>query len=242
MTMTLAKLHDRHTFAIQANWNSKTRMTRSDRIIRNEWQKVWPDLSITESEPTVENVYLEAAEDKSASEASILPNIDVPPRRGTRKDRGDRAAQQARRVFVSLTQASALDSQQVGFYMDWFVYGLPSACVWKNWENPTAAPHPIRLQPRHVYPISWSPTGELREGLIVRRRRLVDLMEEYGADNPAFGLIYSTNKRLDETYQEVWWANADEWAVGIGTAPQGIWGDFDYQRPDEHQTGSQWAC
>src|SRR3990167_4023501 len=135
MPMTLAMLHDRHTFAIQANWNSKNRMTPSDRIMRNEWQKVWPDMSVTESEPSVENVYLEAAEDKAASAASILPNIDVPPRRGTRLDRADRAAQQARRVFVSLAQASGLDQAQIGFYMDWFVYGLPPACVREHWDD-----------------------------------------------------------------------------------------------------------
>ena len=242
MRMTLGGLRDRHSFAVQSNWNSKQRMTRSDRILRNEWRKVWPDLSVTESEPTVENVYLEAAEDKAASAASILPNIDVPPRRASRKDRADQNAQLSRRVFVSLAQNSSLDSQQFGFYLDWFVYGLPAACVWKDWDEPAASPYLVRLQPRHVYPIAWSPTGELREGLIIRRRRLVDLIDEYGPTNPAFIHILKSKGRLDEMYQEVWWADETEWGMAIGSAPQGIWGDMDYVRPDDASiTGASWA-
>lgn len=242
MSMTLTGLRDRHVFAVQANWNSKQRMTRSDRILRNEWRKVWPDLSVTESEPTVENVYLEAAEDKAASASSILPTIDVPPRRATRKDRSDKNAELSRRVFVSLAQNSALDAAQFGFYLDWFVYGLPAACVWKDFDDPVAAPYLVRLQPRHVYPIAWSPTGELREGLIIRRRRLVDLIGEYGQSNPAFTHILRSKGKLDEMYQEVWWADETEWGMAIGSAPQGIFGDMDYVRPDDASVnGAAWG-
>ncbi len=52
--MTLPELQDRRHHGLVANQNSKQRMTREGRIIRNEWHHVWPDLSVTETEPSVE--------------------------------------------------------------------------------------------------------------------------------------------------------------------------------------------
>jgi len=45
----------------------KRRSWTSDLIARNEWSTVWDDLSTEASEALVENVYVEALEDKAAS-------------------------------------------------------------------------------------------------------------------------------------------------------------------------------
>ena len=38
----------------------KQRSQTADLIIQNKWSTVWADLKVTESDPTIENVYLEA--------------------------------------------------------------------------------------------------------------------------------------------------------------------------------------
>ncbi len=229
MRMTLASLQDRRHHALVSNQNSKQRMTRSTRILRNEWHAVWPDLSISETEPSVENIYLEAAEDKAATAASIPPTFEVPPRRGTRADRAETNAQRSRRVFVTLAQNSRLDQLAVGFYSDWFVYGLVCGLAWKDWNDPLGMPHMEAVEPRHLYPVSWTPKGELAEGLIIRRRRYADLIREYGASNPAFSTI--DRGKIEDWYEEIWWANQHEWGIAIGHESGVSSGDFNYRRP-----------
>jgi len=232
MLITLGGLQERREHGLDVNRNSKARMTRSGRILRDEWRAVWPDLSETETEPSVENVYLEAAEDKAATAASILPTFDVPPRRGTRGDRAERGAQLSRRVFVSLAQNSRLDAHHVGFYLDWFVYGLPSMLVWKDWKDPKGSPFIQRIQPRHVYPLAWNQRGQLSEGLIIKRRRYLDLIREYGPGNPGILQITGAGRgKVERMYEEVWWADEQHWGIGIAYESGVTNGDFNYQRP-----------
>lgn len=227
-------LLDRRRWAIDANRSSKARQTRAERILRGEWRTVWPDLSETENEPVVENIFLEAAEDKAATAASITPTFDVPPRRGTRADRAEREAQLARRVFVTLTQESRLDALHVGFYMDWFVHGLPAAMVWKDWHDYSGFPYAVQIEPRTLYPISWNSKGELEEALIIRRRRLVDLIHEYGADNPGLQRLGSRpDGRLSNMYEEIWWADPSGWGIALAYEGGVTDGDFLYRRPEE---------
>ena len=230
--MTLALLQDRRHHTLVSNQNSKQRMTRAGRILRNEWHKVWPDLSVTESEPSVENIYLEASEDKAATAASIPPNFTVPPRRGTRVDRAERDAQLARRVFVTLVQNSHIDEHLVDFYSDWFVHGLVCGIAWKDWHDPTGRPFVEVVEPRHMYPISWNPRGDLREGMIIKRRRWADLVREYGPGNP--GLMHVSGMgQIENWYEEIIWADEDSWGVAVGHESGVTSGDFNYRRPTE---------
>ncbi len=232
--MTLGALQDRRHHALVANQNSKQRMTRSGRVLRGEWHAVWPDLSVTETEPSVENIYLEAAEDKSATAASIPPNFDVPPRRGTRNDRAEREAQLSRRVFVTLAQNSRLDSLLLGLYSDWFVFGLQGAIAWKDWNDPQGMPFLEAIEPRHLYPLSWTPRGELAEGLVIRRRRWADLVREYGPGNPGL-LTIGARGQVETYYEEIWWATPTGWAIAVGFESGVSSGDFNYRNPN--QTG-----
>ena len=230
--MTLALLQDRRHHTLVSNQNSKQRMTRAGRILRNEWHKVWPDLSVTESEPSVENIYLEASEDKAATAASIPPNFTVPPRRGTRVDRAERDAQLARRVFVTLVQNSHIDEHLVDIYSDWFVHGLECGIAWKDWHDPTGRPFLEIVEPRHMYPISWSPRGDLREGMIIKRRRWADLVREYGPGNPGL-MEVSGRGQIENWYEEIIWADDKHWAVAVGHESGVTSGDFNYRRPTE---------
>ncbi len=226
--MRLGELREIRRVALDLNRNSKGRMTRSDRILRGEWHKVWPDLSVTQSEPAVENVYLEAAEDKAATAASILPIFDVPPRRGTRADRGERQGELASRVFTTLAQNSRLDAHHVGFYLDWWVYGLMCGMAWKDWDDPLGMPYLERLAPRHVFPVSFNPRGELSEGLIIRKQRFVDIMREFGAGNAALQqMAQSAHGRIEPMYEVVWWANESEWSIALAHESSVQSGDAD---------------
>lgn len=229
--MNIQQLVERRGHALDSNRASKARMTRSTRILRNEWRAVWPDLTTTESEPSVENVYLEAAEDKAATAASVLPVFDVPPRRGTRSDRGERAAQQARRVFLTLAQNSRLDAHHVGFYMDWFVFGLPSGLVWKDWRDPQGFPFIIRIPPAHLYPLSWNTRGELTEGLIIKRRRYIELLRDYGPGHAALAKVAGTSPAT--MYEEIVWADGRDWGIAIAREDGVTDGDFSYRRPSD---------
>ncbi len=229
--MTLATLQDRRHHALVSNQNSKQRMTRETNILRNKWHAVWPDLSVTESEPSVENIFLEAAEDKAATAASIPPNFDVPPRRGTRADGAEKNAQLSRRVFVTMTQNSRLDALSVGFYSDWFVYGLIGAIAWKDWLDPKGRPFIEAVEPRHLYPLSWTPKGELGEGLVIRRRRFADLVRDYGPNNPGL-LDVSGRGQIENWYEEIWWADGSQWAIAVGHESGVSSGDFSYRSPN----------
>lgn len=233
--MRLSELPRVRMEAVEANRNSKIRQTRALRILRDEWRMVWPDLTETQMEPSVENVYLEAAEDKAATAASILPTFDVPPRRGTRNDRAEREAEKARRVFVTLTQESRIDAQHVAFYMDWFVFGLPAAVPWigqQEWYDGLRTPYLCRIEPRTLYPIGWNARGELTEALIIRRRRLPDLIREYGAGNPGLTRMGAKLRgQFSPVYEEIWWADQTNWATAIAYERGVTGGDFLYRRP-----------
>ena len=222
--LTIPRLHDTIALAEDRNRNSKNRMMRASRIAREEWSAVWPDLTVTAGGPAVENVFVEAAEDKAASAGAILPTFLVPPRRGTRNDRSETNAQKARRVYVTLGQNSGIDRLLVGFYMDWFVFGLPTALAWKDWEKHNAMPYLVAVDPLTVYPVSWDQKGELAEGLIIKRRRAADLIADYGPGHPAFSRVLGRD--VKKFYKEVIWATQDEWAVALTEDTATVHGDF----------------
>ena len=234
MSITIPGLIERRSVALDINRNSKLRQTRAHRILRDEFTLVWPNLTTTDGEPAVENIFLEAAEDKAATAASILPVFSVPPRKGTRADRAEGAAALARRVFVTLTQRSRLDAQHVGFYLDWFVHGVTAAMPWKDRTDPHGFPYVVRVEPRNFYPISWGPRGELTEGLIIRRRSLSELVREYGADNPGLLTLGArTQGRFAALYEEIWWADETSWGIAVAFEPGVTNGDFTYRRPSQ---------
>lgn len=234
MTISIPGLIERRAAAVEANRNSKLRQTRAHRILRDEFQVVWPNLTTTDGEPAVENIFLEAAEDKAATAASILPVFDVPPRKGTRADRAEREAALARRVFVTLAQRSRLDAHHVAFYLDWFVHGVTAAMPWRDRDQSAGFPYVCRIEPRNFYPLRWGPRGELDEALVIRRRGLADLVREYGASNTGLLTLGArTQGRFVGLYEEIWWADEDAWGIAVGYEPGVTNGDFNYRRPSQ---------
>lgn len=73
---TLAELREWATLH-HRDW--KRRSWTTDLIARNEWSVVWDDLTVAQEEPLVENIFLEALEDKAAQAASLMPRILVSP-------------------------------------------------------------------------------------------------------------------------------------------------------------------
>jgi len=227
--LTLPNLQDTRHRAFERNRNSKARMTRASRVIREEWFKVWPDLTVEAGEPSIENVFTEAAEDKAASAAAIRPDFYVPPRSGTRNDLAERNAQKGRRIFMTLAQHSNLEGLQLQFYMDWYVYGLPSGIVWKDWNDPGAMPYVIAVDPQHLYPLRWNSKGELSEAMIIKRKPFTELVEEYGPHHPALRTVAGRDPK--QFYEEIIWATETMWAVAIARDAGMTDGDFNYRRP-----------
>ena len=197
----------------------KRRSWTSDLIARNEWSTVWDDLSTEASEALVENVYVEALEDKAASAASLMPQIIVAPSPGTRSDRAEMAAQRKRRVFLSYGFRSNLNQLMVRWYLDWYQHGAAYALPWCDWHSSPRLPYFIRLDPRQAYPLAHDSKGNLTSVLFCRLRSWADLREEYGEDHPAIISILNgrgrRHLRPPEQMEEIWYFDNTSWAVAV---------------------------
>jgi len=221
MMPTEKELSDLWRFAVENHTDWKRRSRVSDLMVAGKWNVIWGDLAVQEHDPLVENLYIEALEDKAAAAASITPFIEVAPTRGTRDDRAERDAQLRRRIFISFMRDSMLEDKQQAWYFDWFQHGLCAAVPWVNWNAEERRPFLIRLDPRTIYPISYDSNDQCSAVLAVKYRRVVDLVNDPTAQEairPLRQSIESSGRKMPQVVQEIWWMDSSEWGLAYGHA------------------------
>jgi hypothetical protein len=215
-------LLDLWRWAVSRHGDWKRRSQISDLLVQQKWSVIWADLAIGEYDPLVENLYLEALEDKAAQAASIVPFIEVAPTRGTRDDEAERNAQLRRRIFISFMRDSFFEDKQQAWYFDWFQHGLCAAVPWVDWNREPRHPFLVRMDPRTVYPVASDSNEQTSACLIVKYRRLVDLANDPVAQHALPALrtdIEGRGKKMPEAVQEVWWMDADTWGLAYAYSP-----------------------
>lgn len=214
-----ADLLDAHHWALQAHRGWKARSRVNDLIASGRWHVVWNDLTGEDFDPLVENIYLEALEDKAYAAASLVPQVFVSPSTGTRQDRGEKQAQAKRKVFLSYMQASDYDRLRVKWLLDYLEHGAAYGFPWADWDEEPRQPFFLRHDPRHAYPLSHTSKGELSGIFFAKRRRLVDVTSEWGADHP--GVVdlrrFRGNERLgdDAPVEEMWYFDGSKQGVAL---------------------------
>ncbi len=234
----LAKIRDQ-ALLIHRGW--KQRSFTSDLIIQQKWSTVWPDSTISQEAPYVENIYIEALEDKAATAASLNPTIYVPPKLATAHDRGEREAQKKRKVFATYASESRLPVHKIVWFMDWWKDSAMYSMPWCDWFDPSPRqPYFIRQDPRQVYPMSHDSRGNLTSALVSRIRRIGDLENELGKDAPALRAMKAARQQRQwnetETIEELWWFDRDEWAWALfDTGYDPHFGTYRYVAPGSYQ-------
>ena len=240
---TIPELMTIRSNAMKRHLGWKQRSLTTDLILQNKWNTVWADMKVEEADPTIENVYSEAMEDKAGSAASSFPFIDVAATRGTRDDRAERVAQQRRRAFVSFTLDSNFDVNQTAWVMDWLKEGAMYSMPWSLPDDPVR-PFSVRHDPRFVYPVSHDARNRLSSCIIVRNRTVGDLLSDYpdGEYNGArlrriLGQWQDGDPRkLDRDIEELWYYDDNVWAVAIVNASaRDRMGQFRYVSPMQVQ-------
>lgn len=225
MTVSLADMKSMREHALFVHQKWKQEIALADKIDRGEWEILWPDGGLEESEPLVENVYNQALEDKTLSAGAILPQIFTFPRRGTRSDRGEQNAAKRKRSMLAYWDNSRLAGNLKRYYRDIYhtgaVYGIP----WCNWYAPPEGRHPffLRLDPRQVFPLGRDSTDRLTVGLVMRQRRIDDLTSPpsaggWGEDHPIIKRLLAereTRNQRAEYFEEIFFFDSTEWAVAI---------------------------
>jgi hypothetical protein len=231
---------DRDQFKEMREWSFrrhqewKQRLRRSDLLAQGKWTTLWPDLTISEDEALVENVYIEALEDKAASAASTSPFVEVAPTRGTRKDQAERNAQQRRRAFVSFMRESDLFGKQVAWAYDWLQAGVMVGMPWLDWRTNSKQPYIVRFDPRHYYPISHDSRGNVTSAMVVKYRRLTDLEHDYGVKAEALANYRQwadRNDSNDDIIEEIWYADENVWGLALVANSQPMPSFFRYVNP-----------
>lgn len=201
-----------------------------DLVANDKWEILWPDDTAEDSDPLVENTYLQALEDKTYAAGTVLPRMFTIARRGTRKDRAESAAAKRKRVMMSYWERSRLTKQGKKLYRDGLHAGAAYAMPWVNWMATTPGgsratmpdermPFFMKVNPRQVFPLAYDETDRLTAGLIMRQKRVRDLRRTW-KDNPALErMINSQNVRYGseaEWLEEIWVLDDHGWAVAIG--------------------------
>lgn len=209
-------------FNTHRGWKTRSRL--SDQILQGDWQTVFPDMSVSHKEPLVENVYTEALYDKAASAASVTPQVEVAPVRGTREDRAESQAQKRRRAFR--TFLLTVTDEQVGWAMDWLQHGAMFGMPWKLWRDPEGQgryPFGVRLDPRWAFPLSHNSRGDLTQAFFLRYQPLHELERDYGFDNDALGRLraWSKGKGRQEvrTVETIWYVDETSWGMAVVASP-----------------------
>ena len=218
----------------------KAEISLVDRIAAGDWSIMWPDRSKEKSKPLVENIYVQALEDKMAAAGSILPSLFVPPKLGTRADRAEAQAQKRRRIMISYWDNSRLRRGLKAYARDWLHTGACYSMPWTAWKHfdgtPTMPnerfPFLIRIDPRQAYPVAHTPNGDLATVLVMRTRRVADVRAEWGEDHPALQRI-SQARAIRGTgelgwVEEIWYYDQTQWAVAV----------VDHNLPSVMQQGS----
>lgn len=201
----------------------KQRSLTLDSILSDDWKTVWDDLTVEDSEPLVENIALEALEDKAAQAATgVMPNILVPARRGTRQDKAEKNAERRRRVATSYWDRSGVrDRLMLKAYLDWWGHGAMYFMPWHTQaaQSVDRLAYFMRVNPRQVYPLSHDPTGRLTAAVITRVRNYADLTAEYGHDHPALLEIMAHRIKLNRDpsaqVEETWYMDESQICVMV---------------------------
>lgn len=215
-----ADLPQVHQWAIDRHRDWKQRSTITDAVATGKWAKLWKAVAPGADDPLIENVYLEALEDKAASAASLQPSIHVAASLGTRNDRAEKEAAKKRKVFVSYSQRSDMEKLAEQLYLDWFQHGAMFVVPWTVWSDKVRFPFFIRQDARHAFPLAHDSQGKLSAIMFVKQRRMVDIEQEWGADNPAVRAMNSARNGIhgrdpSETVEEVWYYDSDRWGVAV---------------------------
>ena len=231
-------------FQTHVGWKQRSRT--SDLITQNKWKTVWPDSTIDETDPLVENIYNEALNDKAATVGAIEPFVLVSPTRGSRDD-PEKNAQKRRRIFVTFMRDSDVDDKQTSWAFDWLQHGAMYAMPWKDWRaEKDIAPYVVRFDPRVAYPIAHDARDRLRSAFFLKYRRLVDLELDYGMGNEALANLrrwtMGKQKELPQTVEEIWVVTPDKWGLAIVATQDPTPPNFRYVNPlFDQSTGEAFA-
>lgn len=222
-------------YAQNAHKGWKQRSLTSDLIVQGRWNTVWPDLTIEERDPLVENIYNEALYDKAASAAAVLPFVEVSPTRGTRLDRAEGNAQMRRRAFISFMRDSLVEDKQIAWTFDWLQHGAMYGMPWKDFRTDSLHPYAIRFDPRTAYPIAHDSKDELRQIFFLKYRKMADLERDYGLEHEALRAMRVWSMRngrdLSRPVEEVWYADETHWGVAVVAAMNPTPPNFRYVNP-----------
>lgn len=202
-----------------------------DKVAGDEWKILWPDQTVESSTPLVENLYAEALEDKTITAASVPMMLRTTPTRGTRRDEGEKNAAKRRRVGLSYWHRSNDRRLRQKIYRDWLHTGVMALSPWATgFVNTSGQGRPPaerfayfqHVNPRHLYPLSWDNRGMLASGLVMRRRRLLDMIADWG-DLPIF---FQFARRFAESsvpihavwVEEIWYFDQTQWACAVGAS------------------------
>ena len=240
-------LVDAHYWALQVHRDWKARSRVNDLIASGQWHVVWNDLTGEEFDPLVENVYVEALEDKAFSAASLVPQIFVGPSTGTRKDRGEIQAQNKRKVFLSYMQASNYDRLRVKWLLDYYEHGAAYGFPWADWREEVRQPYFLRADPRHAYPLAHDSSDNLAAVFFAKQRRMIDVASEWGIDHPGLQELrrFRGAQRIDEesVVEELWYFDQERQGVAMyqASATELNASRYRYQNPEADLTalGSQ---
>lgn len=231
-----------YAFRSHQGWKTRTRL--SDQILQGDWFTAWPDLTAEYREPLVEDVYTEALYDKAATAASVSPQVEVAPTRGTRADRAEMGAQKRRRVFKTLLLT--IMEQQVQWAMDWLQTGAMYGMPWKNWRDEDPYPYGMRLDPRWAYPLAHDSSGRLTQIFFMRYRPMTEMVHDYGVSNEALRNLkawkMAKGGRTDQphTIEEIWYVDETRWGLAAVAGEHPTPDMFRYTDP-RHQTGEMFA-
>lgn len=219
-----------NALTIYAPWKQEIALT--DLVANDKWEILWPDDTVEDSEPLVENTYLQALEDKTYTAGTVLPRMFTIPRRGTQKDRAERSAQKRKRVYSSYWDRSRLHKQAKKFYRDGIHAGAAYAMPWCNWKDPTGLrpsipderfPFFMKVNPRQVFPLAYDEMDRLTAGVIMRQRRVRDLERQWSHNpGPLARLIDNHARRRGsgehkpDWLEEIWVFDETHWAVAVG--------------------------
>lgn len=231
--LTLDELTTIRRDAVFRHQKWKTRSLTLTTMLADEWQTIWDDLSATYGEPLVENIALETVTDRASTAAEAEPQILVPGRKGTTRQRGEKNADKRRRVYRSYLEYADFPRLRQQLFMDRLVHGAVCAMPWCDLKDSSGRelrpaerhPFPIRIDPRTVYPLGFDSRGRMSAVIFTRTRSIKEVEGEWGKDHPGvvqarvqFGLAHGMKSHIDYV-EETWYFDDSEWAVAISVRP-----------------------
>ena len=208
-------------------WKAEIRM--ADSFSQGRWSVTWDNSTVEDGEPLIENIYSQAWEDKMAVAGTTFPALSVPPAMGTRADRAEANAAKRKRIYLSYLDRGRVVDDWPAWYGDWFHAGASYAMPWCNWRNGDGSAvstaqnrwvTPIRFDPRQVYPMAHNSIRDMTACLVIRQRRLHDLVSEWG-DLPQLKSAANSRKGVSEKamlrhwFDEVYYFDGRQWACAL---------------------------